>query len=75
MQIRELQGHRGRIATTAWNGHILTSGSRDKSIINHDGTQILYFIDFDNLYIFRIPFHIIIYKSRLQLEQEIWLPA
>ncbi|KAG8475929.1 hypothetical protein CXB51_032964 [Gossypium anomalum] len=34
--IRILQGHSGRIASTAWNGHILTSGSRDKSIINHD---------------------------------------
>ncbi|MFQ6671438.1 hypothetical protein Gotur_036004 [Gossypium turneri] len=34
--IRSLQGHSGRIASTAWNGHILTSGSRDKSIINHD---------------------------------------
>ncbi|XVF54825.1 hypothetical protein PTKIN_Ptkin05aG0212900 [Pterospermum kingtungense] len=34
--IRDLQGHSGRIATTAWNGYILTSGSRDKSIINHD---------------------------------------
>ncbi|XP_040953127.1 cell division cycle 20.2, cofactor of APC complex isoform X3 [Gossypium hirsutum] len=35
-KIRSLQGHSGRIASTAWNGHILTSGSRDKSIINHD---------------------------------------
>ncbi|XVF08553.1 hypothetical protein REPUB_Repub07fG0013100 [Reevesia pubescens] len=34
--IRNLQGHRGRIASTAWNGHILTSGSGDKSIINND---------------------------------------
>ncbi|KAG8487919.1 hypothetical protein CXB51_018177 [Gossypium anomalum] len=36
LQIRSLQGHSGRIASTAWNGHILTSGSRDNSIINHD---------------------------------------
>ncbi|XP_039037116.1 cell division cycle 20.2, cofactor of APC complex-like [Hibiscus syriacus] len=34
--IRNLDGHSGRIASTAWNGRILTSGSRDKSIINHD---------------------------------------
>ncbi|KAK8489797.1 hypothetical protein V6N11_046864 [Hibiscus sabdariffa] len=34
--IRNLEGHSGRIASTAWNGRILTSGSRDKSIINHD---------------------------------------
>ncbi|XP_054822009.1 cell division cycle 20.5, cofactor of APC complex-like isoform X2 [Prosopis cineraria] len=35
--VRSLEGHDGRIATCAWNGHILTSGSQDKSIINHDG--------------------------------------
>ncbi|XP_028791174.1 cell division cycle 20.5, cofactor of APC complex-like [Neltuma alba] len=34
--VRSLEGHDGRIATCAWNGHILTSGSQDKSIINHD---------------------------------------
>nr|POE65557.1 cell division cycle 20.5, cofactor of apc complex [Quercus suber] len=35
-QIRSLEGHNGRVAATGWNGHILTSGSEDKSIINHD---------------------------------------
>ncbi|XP_027367905.1 cell division cycle 20.5, cofactor of APC complex-like [Abrus precatorius] len=34
--IRILKGHDQRIATIAWNGHILTSGSHDKYIINHD---------------------------------------
>ncbi|KAK7279055.1 hypothetical protein RJT34_24099 [Clitoria ternatea] len=34
--IRILKGHDQRIATIAWNGHILTSGSHDKCIINHD---------------------------------------
>ncbi|KAL2326656.1 hypothetical protein Fmac_025714 [Flemingia macrophylla] len=34
--IRRLHGHGRRIATIAWNGHILTSGSHDKKIINHD---------------------------------------
>ncbi|TKY44457.1 Cell division cycle 20.2, cofactor of APC complex [Spatholobus suberectus] len=34
--IRILKGHGQRIATIAWNGHILTSGSHDKYIINHD---------------------------------------
>ncbi|KAF7822428.1 cell division cycle 20.2, cofactor of APC complex-like [Senna tora] len=34
--VRCLEGHDGRIATSAWNGHILTSGSQDQSIINHD---------------------------------------
>jgi len=36
-QIRILEGHGERIATIAWNGHILTSGSHDKYILNHDG--------------------------------------
>ncbi|KAE8056872.1 hypothetical protein FH972_013608 [Carpinus fangiana] len=34
--VRSLEGHSGRVAATGWNGHILTSGSQDKSIINHD---------------------------------------
>ncbi|PON71073.1 Guanine nucleotide-binding protein, beta subunit [Parasponia andersonii] len=34
--VRSLEGHAGRVGTVAWNGHILTSGSQDKSIINHD---------------------------------------
>ncbi|KDP22501.1 hypothetical protein JCGZ_26332 [Jatropha curcas] len=31
-----LEGHKGRVAALSWNGHTLTSGSQDKSIINHD---------------------------------------
>ncbi|KAJ4728932.1 cell division cycle 20.2, cofactor of APC complex-like [Melia azedarach] len=37
--VRNLEGHEGRVATASWNhwnNHILTSGSQDKSIINHD---------------------------------------
>ncbi|EXC21080.1 Anaphase-promoting complex subunit cdc20 [Morus notabilis] len=34
--VRTLEDHKKRVATIAWNGHILTSGSQDKSIINHD---------------------------------------
>ncbi|KAM5556965.1 cell division cycle 20.5, cofactor of APC complex-like [Rosa sericea] len=34
--VRSLKGHNRRVATITWNGHILTSGSRDRSIINHD---------------------------------------
>ncbi|KAF3433221.1 hypothetical protein FNV43_RR24323 [Rhamnella rubrinervis] len=36
--VRTLKDHTGRIATTAWRSysHILTSGSQDKSILNHD---------------------------------------
>ncbi|KAL3341813.1 hypothetical protein AABB24_026037 [Solanum stoloniferum] len=34
--VRDLQGHQSRVGCVAWNGHILTSGSKDRSIINHD---------------------------------------
>ena len=43
-QVRSLEGHTGRVAATGWNGHILTSGSQDKSIINHDGNSIILFL-------------------------------
>lgn len=35
-QVRTLNGHSSRVGALAWNGHILTSGSRDTTIINHD---------------------------------------
>ena len=35
-QVRTLDGHSGRVGALAWNDHILTSGSRDTTIINHD---------------------------------------
>ena len=35
-KLRTLQGHSSRVGCLAWNGHILTSGSRDNTIINHD---------------------------------------
>ncbi|XP_009759177.1 cell division cycle 20.5, cofactor of APC complex-like isoform X1 [Nicotiana sylvestris] len=34
--VRDLQGHKSRVGCVAWNGHILTSGSKDKAIVNHD---------------------------------------
>ncbi|KAF8412837.1 hypothetical protein HHK36_000809 [Tetracentron sinense] len=34
--VRSLEGHQKRVGTLSWNGHLLTSGSHDKSIINHD---------------------------------------
>lgn len=40
-QVRSLKGHHRRVATIAWNGNTLTSGSRDRSIINHDGILLL----------------------------------
>lgn len=35
-QVRSLRGHSSRVGALAWNNHILTSGSRDTTIINHD---------------------------------------
>jgi cell division cycle protein 20 (cofactor of APC complex) len=35
-QVRSMDGHSARVGALAWNGHILTSGSRDNTIINHD---------------------------------------
>lgn len=34
--IKEFQGHSARIGSLAWNGNILASGSRDKTIILRD---------------------------------------
>jgi len=35
-QVRSLRGHSARVGALAWNDHILTSGSRDTTILNHD---------------------------------------
>ena len=35
-QVRSMKGHRGRVGSLAWNNHILSSGSRDSSIIHND---------------------------------------
>ena len=35
-QIRTLTGHSSRVGALAWNGHMLASGSRDNTILNHD---------------------------------------
>lgn len=34
--IRTLSGHKDRVACLSWNNHILTSGSRDRSILHRD---------------------------------------
>ncbi len=31
-----VQGHRARVGTTAWSSHILSSGSRDRNILQRD---------------------------------------
>ncbi|XP_024530677.1 cell division cycle 20.2, cofactor of APC complex [Selaginella moellendorffii] len=35
-QIRTFRGHSSRVSSLAWNGSLLSSGSRDHKIINHD---------------------------------------
>jgi cell division cycle 20-like protein 1 (cofactor of APC complex) len=39
------QGHSARIGTIAWNSNLLTSGSRDKSILQRDIRQSQNFIN------------------------------
>ena len=34
--LRTMRGHSGRVGSLAWNNHILTSGSKDTTILNHD---------------------------------------
>lgn len=42
--IRTLRGHENRVSSLSWNGCLLSSGSRDTNILNHD---------------VRMPFHVI----------------
>jgi cell division cycle 20, cofactor of APC complex len=35
-QLRSMDGHSDRVGALSWNAHILTSGSRDALVINHD---------------------------------------
>ena len=35
-QMRSMKGHEARVGSLAWNGHLLSSGSRDSTIIHHD---------------------------------------
>jgi len=35
-KLRSMDGHSDRVSSMAWNRHILTSGSRDTTIVNHD---------------------------------------
>eukprot|EP01035_Chromulina_nebulosa_P016964 gene16964-22459_t len=34
-----MSGHSGRVGSLSWNGHIISSGSRDSTIINNDHRQ------------------------------------
>eukprot|EP00658_Telonema_sp_P-2_P075151 TRINITY_DN6457_c0_g1_i1.p1 TRINITY_DN6457_c0_g1~~TRINITY_DN6457_c0_g1_i1.p1 ORF type:complete len:349 (-),score=82.93 TRINITY_DN6457_c0_g1_i1:200-1246(-) len=35
-QVRNMGGHEARVGALAWNDHVLSSGSRDTTIVNHD---------------------------------------
>lgn len=35
-QVRTMEGHCTRVGTLAWNSHLLSSGSRDRSILQRD---------------------------------------
>ena len=35
-KLREMNGHTDRVSSLSWNRHILSSGSRDGTIVNHD---------------------------------------
>jgi len=34
--IRSMGGHQSRIGVTAWNQNVISSGSRDRTILMHD---------------------------------------
>lgn len=38
-KLRTMTGHRGRVGTMAWNGYILSTGSRDHNILHRDVRQ------------------------------------
>ena len=35
-QVRSMKGHQARVGSLAWNSHVLSSGSRDSNIMQHD---------------------------------------
>jgi cell division cycle 20-like protein 1, cofactor of APC complex len=35
-QIRKMEGHRARVGTMAWNSHLLSTGSRDRAVLQRD---------------------------------------
>jgi len=43
-KMRNMNGHSGRVGALAWNQHILSSGSADATIVNHDVRQKVHHI-------------------------------
>lgn len=43
-KLRTMGGHRGRVGTMAWNGYVLSTGSRDHHILHRDVRQQAHFM-------------------------------
>jgi len=43
-KLRTMSGHRGRVGTMAWNGYVLSTGSRDHHILHRDVRQQAHFM-------------------------------
>jgi len=43
-KLRTMSGHRGRVGTMAWNGYVLSTGSRDHNILHRDVRQQAHFM-------------------------------
>ena len=48
LEIRNIQVHYDRVSSLAWNGYVLSSGSRDSSILNHDLRIQNYFVKYSS---------------------------
>jgi cell division cycle protein 20 (cofactor of APC complex) len=47
-EIRKISSHSDRVSSLAWNGLVLSSGSRDSSIVNHDLRIKDYFVKYSS---------------------------
>jgi len=43
-KLRTMTGHRGRVGTMAWNGYVLSTGSRDHHILHRDVRQSAHYM-------------------------------
>ena len=44
-RIRTMNGHTGRVGALAWNGHVLSTGSRDRTILHRDTRVREHFVE------------------------------
>lgn len=45
-EIRNIRSHSDRVSSLAWNGYVLSSGSRDATVVNHDLRVQDYFVKY-----------------------------